>query len=202
VLARRLCGRAAAEQILCGSVVVELLRGRQGFNFAAVAPLELKGFPEPVAAYEVRYQPDTGAALLRYTPFTGRTAELRRLKRRLEEARTGHGGVVLLAGEPGIGKTRTIEEVARTARAQGARPTEFKFWDMHHRNVCPPLHDMRINVSHTGRATFRFYAPRVERTMGLGSQVTLAAVVGNCCSVGSLSVSSLQQKKNGQVVYP
>jgi tetratricopeptide (TPR) repeat protein len=120
VLARRLCGRAAAGQILCGSAVVELLRERQGFEFAAVGPLELKGFPEPVAAYEVRYQPDTGAALLRHTPFTGRTAELRRLRRRLEEARTGHGGVVLLAGEPGIGKTRTIEEVAETARAQGA----------------------------------------------------------------------------------
>jgi class 3 adenylate cyclase len=57
VLARRLCDRAAAGQILCGSAVVELLRGRQGFEFAAVGPLELKGFPEPVAAYEVRYQP-------------------------------------------------------------------------------------------------------------------------------------------------
>src|SRR5262249_10299584 len=39
---------------------------------------------------------------------------------RLEEARTGQGGVVLLAGEPGIGKTRLLEEVAETARAQGA----------------------------------------------------------------------------------
>ena len=120
VLARRLCDRATAGQILCGSVVVELLRGRQGFEFAAVGPLDLKGFPEPVAAYEVRYRPEAGAALLRHTPFTGRTAELRRVTRRLDEACAGHGGVVLLAGEPGIGKTRTIEEVAETARAQGA----------------------------------------------------------------------------------
>ena len=82
--------------------------------------MELKGFPEPVAAYEVRYRPEAGAALLRHTPFTGRTAELRRLTRRLDEACAGHGGVVLLAGEPGIGKTRTIAEVAETARAQGA----------------------------------------------------------------------------------
>src|SRR5215468_4591318 len=81
VLARRLCDRAAAGQILCDSVVVELLRGRQGFEFAAVGPLDLKGFLEPVAAYEVRYQPDAGAALLRHTPFTGRAAELRRLGR-------------------------------------------------------------------------------------------------------------------------
>src|SRR5215468_4492365 len=120
VLARRLCGRAAAGQILCGSVVVELLRGRQGFEFAPVGALDLKGFPEPMAAYEVRYRPEARAALLRHTPFTGRTAELRRLTRRLDEACAGQGGVVLLAGEPGIGKTRLIAEVAETARAQGA----------------------------------------------------------------------------------
>jgi predicted ATPase len=120
VLARRLCDRATAGQILCGSVVVELLRGRQGFEFAPVGALDLKGFAEPMAAYEVRYRPEAGAALLRHTPFTGRTAELRRLTRRLDEACAGNGGVVLLAGEPGIGKTRTIAEVAETARAQGA----------------------------------------------------------------------------------
>ena len=120
VLARRLCDRATAGQILCSGVVVELLRGRQGFTFAEVGPLELKGFPEPVAGNEVLYRPETGAALLRHTPFTGRIVELRRLTRRLEEARAGQGGVVLLAGEPGIGKTRIIEEIAATARAQGA----------------------------------------------------------------------------------
>ncbi|HKA31298.1 MAG TPA: AAA family ATPase [Candidatus Binatia bacterium] len=120
VLARRLCDQATAGQILCGSVVVELLRGRRGFEFATVGPLELKGFPEPVVAYEVRYRPEAGAALLRHTPFTGRTAELGRLTRRLDEVCAGHGGVVLLAGEPGIGKTRTIEEATETARAQGA----------------------------------------------------------------------------------
>jgi hypothetical protein len=104
-------------------------------------------------------------------------------------------GVSALPGPPSC---CTIEQQHWMKRG----PTEFKFWDMRHLNVCPPLHDMRINVSHTGRATFRLYAPRVDRTMGLGSQVTLGAVIGNHCSVGSLSVTSLQQKKTGQVVYP
>jgi class 3 adenylate cyclase/tetratricopeptide (TPR) repeat protein len=120
VLARRLCDRATAGQILCSGVVVELLRGRQGFTFAEVGPLALKGFAEPVAGYEVAYRPETGAALLRHTPFTGRTAELHRLLRRLDETSTGQGGVVLVAGELGIGKTRLLEEVTETARAQGA----------------------------------------------------------------------------------
>ena len=64
-------------------------------------------------------RPDAGEAPPRHTPFTGRTAELRRLTRRLEEARTGQGGEVLLAGEPGIGKTRLLEEVANAARTKG-----------------------------------------------------------------------------------
>src|SRR5262245_25342504 len=116
VLARRLCDRATAGQILCGSVVVELLRGRQGVEFAPVGPLDLKGFPEPVAAYEVRYGPEAGAALLRHTPFVGRTAQLARLRQRLKETRAGRGGLVMLVGEPGIGKTRLVEELADTAR--------------------------------------------------------------------------------------
>jgi class 3 adenylate cyclase/tetratricopeptide (TPR) repeat protein len=120
VLARRLCDRAGAGQILCSGVVVELLRGRHAFRFAGVGALELKGFPEPMPVYEVGYEADDPAALLRQTPFAGRTAELRRLAQRLDQARAGRGGVVLLMGEPGIGKTRTLEEFAEQARAQGA----------------------------------------------------------------------------------
>src|SRR5262245_49375971 len=120
VVARRLCDRAAAGQILCSGLVVELLGGRRAFRFRAVGALELKGVAAPVAAYEVEYERDDPAAVLRHTPFTGRRAELERLERRLEEARGGRGGVAMLVGEPGIGKTRTLEEFAETARAQEA----------------------------------------------------------------------------------
>src|SRR5262245_3107986 len=119
VLAPRLRERATAGQILCSGVVVELLRSRQAFRFAAVGALALKGFPDSVAAYEVAYEPEDAAARLGQTPFTGRTAELARLAHRLEEARSGRGGVVLVMGEPGIGKTRTLEEFAERGRAQG-----------------------------------------------------------------------------------
>jgi class 3 adenylate cyclase/tetratricopeptide (TPR) repeat protein len=119
VLARRLCERATARQILCSGLVVDLLRGRQAFRFADVGALALKGFPDPVRAYEVAYEPEDAAARLGQTPFTGRTAELARLMHRLEDARGARGGVVLVMGEPGIGKTRTLEEFAERVRAQG-----------------------------------------------------------------------------------
>src|SRR5262245_5704741 len=119
VIARRLCERAQAGQILSSGVVVGVLAGRQAFRFTEIGPLELKGLATPVTAYEVPYQ-DEPAALLTHTPFVGRTAELGRLGQRLRDARAGHGAVVLLEGEAGIGKTRTLEELAETARAEGA----------------------------------------------------------------------------------
>src|SRR5262249_23025093 len=60
---------------------------------------------------------------------------------------------------PGQPSCCTIEQQFWMKRG----PTEFKFWDMHHRNICPPLHDMRINVSHTGRATFRQVVRAADR---------------------------------------
>jgi hypothetical protein len=80
-------------------------------------------------------------------------------------------------------------------------PTEFKFWNMR-RTICPPLSDMRIKVSRKGRATFRFYAPEIDLTGTGGPEFRLGAIVGNRCSVGNLSLTSLQQKKNGRLVYP
>src|SRR5262249_1494101 len=74
----------------------------------------------PVPAYEVPYQQDEAAALLAQTPFVGRAAELARLNQRLRDARAGHGSVVLLEGEAGVGQTPPLGGLARTAPAAGA----------------------------------------------------------------------------------
>jgi DNA-binding SARP family transcriptional activator len=55
-------------------------------------------------------------------PFVGRTSERRRCAERIEAARRGEPGPVLLvAGEPGIGKTRMLRELADTTEAAGGR---------------------------------------------------------------------------------
>jgi predicted ATPase len=70
-------------------------------------------------------QPQPGQALatgsLARSAFVGRQREMDELKAALEDALAGHGRLVMLAGEPGIGKTRTARELAAYAETRGAQ---------------------------------------------------------------------------------
>ena len=61
--------------------------------------------------------------------FVGRAGELARLDAMLSSAQSGFGGVVLLVGEAGIGKTRTAEEFAERARGRGVRVVSGRCWE-------------------------------------------------------------------------
>ena len=53
--------------------------------------------------------------------FVGRETELERLRKAFDNAVAGHGGLVMLVGEPGIGKTRTTQELETYAKMRGAQ---------------------------------------------------------------------------------
>ena len=55
------------------------------------------------------------------SPFVGRSRELTSITQQLAVASRGDGSVVLLSGEPGIGKSRVLVEVAAQAEASGWR---------------------------------------------------------------------------------
>jgi DNA-binding CsgD family transcriptional regulator len=63
------------------------------------------------------------------TPFVGREAEVAAFTADLEVAAGGRGGVVLVAGEPGIGKTRLAEELAAAAAARGVVVLWGRCWE-------------------------------------------------------------------------
>lgn len=81
------------------------------FDYRDLGPVALKGFAEPARAVQVT---GLSAAESRFealheagvTPLMGRDEELELLLRRWEQAKSGEGRVVLLSGEPGIGKSR------------------------------------------------------------------------------------------------
>jgi class 3 adenylate cyclase/tetratricopeptide (TPR) repeat protein len=76
----------------------------------------VKGFEAPHRVYRVRALRHTAVDRL---PFVGRQSELRQLDSMLGSVReTGAGGVVVIRGEPGIGKSRLIEELRERALAR------------------------------------------------------------------------------------
>ena len=62
-------------------------------------------------------------------PFVGRAQELTDLAAALEEAAAGRGSLVLLSGEPGIGKTRLMSELGRLAADAGMRVVAGRCWE-------------------------------------------------------------------------
>ena len=73
---------------------------------------ELKGVPEPVTLFRIVRASGGGrrAGQRHLTPLVGRDEEIAMLMRRWERARQGDGQLVLIVGEPGLGKSRLIEE--------------------------------------------------------------------------------------------
>jgi predicted ATPase len=62
-------------------------------------------------------------------PFVGRARELHELRASLDQAQEGLGLLVLLSGEPGIGKTRLMQEAAREAGERGWRVAAGRCWE-------------------------------------------------------------------------
>jgi hypothetical protein len=73
---------------------------------------ELKGVSEPVQLFRIVRASGGGrrGGARALTPFVGREEELGLLTRRWERARAGEGQLVLIVGEPGLGKSRLVEE--------------------------------------------------------------------------------------------
>ena len=84
------------------------------FRVEECGPQTLRGVAEPIPLYRVvqpsgvrsRFQARAARGL---TPFVGREEERSLLRQRFERARDGEGQVVLLVGEPGIGKSRLAQ---------------------------------------------------------------------------------------------
>jgi class 3 adenylate cyclase/predicted ATPase len=88
---------------------------------------DLKGVPEPVKLFQLVRASGGGrrAAQRHLTPLVGREEEMGILTRRWERARQGDGQLVLIVGEPGLGKSRLLEEF-RTRL--GATPHTWVEW--------------------------------------------------------------------------
>lgn len=105
-LAARLQQQARPGQILVGEATYAATRWT--FEYRPLPPLEVKGKAEKIAAYEcvgVRSEPAPPRGPGIAAPLVGRDAEVKVLVQLLDRLRSGAGSIVVIVGEPGIGKS-------------------------------------------------------------------------------------------------
>ena len=123
-LAARLQGIARPGQIAVSAAVQRLAGGR--FEYEPLGRIALKGIAEPIEALRIvgvgkaasRFDAATQRGL---TSLVGREQEIGLLLERWALAQDGEGQVVLLSGEPGIGKSRILGALRQRLEGQGAR---------------------------------------------------------------------------------
>lgn len=104
---------------------IETVHGR-GYRFTSPVellpqstrpPEPLRSSPPP--APQPQPMPSSASGIAYAPPFVGRAEVMQRLEQRLERAAAGEGGLCLLVGEAGMGKTRCADELAERARQRG-----------------------------------------------------------------------------------
>jgi class 3 adenylate cyclase/tetratricopeptide (TPR) repeat protein len=128
VVAQRLCDRARGGQVLASALLQGLVGSRGDHSFRPLGGLALKGLAAPIAACEVLWEQRAQVAVPLPVPlerdessiFVGRDREMAGLEAAWEAARSGRRRLVLVVGEPGIGKTRLAVELARQCHKGGA----------------------------------------------------------------------------------
>jgi class 3 adenylate cyclase len=110
--AARLVSRAEAGQLLVTDEVLQ--RARSRFEVSG-QPFLMKGKERPVTAYAVEAAAGDRVSDERHLPLVGRGDELAQLQAALDGARARRMQVIELVGEPGLGKSRLVEELKTVA---------------------------------------------------------------------------------------
>ena len=127
----------------------------------------LKGAPEPTTLFRiVRASGGRRFGARALTPLVGRQEELDLLRRRWERAARGEGQLALVVGEPGIGKSRLVEEFRLTL---GVTPHTFVEWSSSQLLQNTPLHP----IAEWGRQRFGAEASGEQRLADLENTLRL-----------------------------
>ena len=120
-VAVRLENVAEPGQIVITAATDRLIRGH--FDCTSLGHRKIKGVSQPVELFLVQglgedLNPIEVAERAGLTPLTGRDHEISLLKDRWEQAQEGMGQVVLIIGEPGLGKSRLVHTIKQHVREQ------------------------------------------------------------------------------------
>jgi class 3 adenylate cyclase/tetratricopeptide (TPR) repeat protein len=149
-LAARVEAEALGGQVLVSDVTRVLARQCPGVRFSPLGERMLKGFEEPVTLYEAVLTSEAAPASS-LTRFVGREREIAQLREDLEEAGRGHGRIVLIGGQPGVGKTRLVSELTMQALDRGFQVLTGRAYETEGMPAYLPITDaLRAHLSGLG----------------------------------------------------
>ncbi|MBI3247938.1 MAG: AAA family ATPase [Deltaproteobacteria bacterium] len=143
-IAARLQGLAEPDTVVVSAATYRLVQGL--FESQDLGPQTLKGISTPMMAYRVLNEGHARsrfeAALQRgLTPLMGRELEVGLLRERWRHAAQGSGQVVLLCGEPGIGKSRLVQALKEQVSLDGALQLELRCSPYYRNSAYHPILD-------------------------------------------------------------
>src|SRR5574341_663483 len=143
-IAARLQGLAAPDTVVSSAATFRLAQGY--FTYQDLGAHVLKGVTAPVQVYRILGESAAQsrfdvAEAMGFTPLVGRESEVVLLLERWAQSQEGRGQVVLLRGEPGIGKSRLVEVVRERVRQEGAIRTAFHCSPYYQQSAFHPVID-------------------------------------------------------------
>ena len=173
-LAARLQEIAEPDTVIIGEAT-HVLAGRM-FETSDLGRRELKGFADPVGAWAVhRPHPATSRFEVihgeRLSELVGREEEVNVLRRRWERSMAGEGQVVLISGEPGIGKSRLAHTIRQHVADDDTYYRTFQC-SPHHTNsaMFPFIEQVRHNIGLTAEETNDESLAKLEAWIGAADQ--------------------------------
>jgi class 3 adenylate cyclase/tetratricopeptide (TPR) repeat protein len=142
--AARLQAHATPGGILVGDATRRGVADR--FEWGEERSLNLKGKAEPVSAFEVVGERRDPQRVVASVPMVGREREFGRATAMADRALGGEGGLLLVVGEPGIGKSRLVEEVRSHASRTGATWLEGRCVSFGGSTPYLPLRDVIVDA--------------------------------------------------------
>jgi class 3 adenylate cyclase/tetratricopeptide (TPR) repeat protein len=147
-LAARIQSFADADTIVVSAPTASLVMGH--FELESLGAPTLKGFTRPVELFRVLRPTGArtkfeAAARGKLTPHVGRNRELGEMERLWNEVREGADRVVIVRGEPGIGKSRILHHFRQVVLGHGARVLECYCSPLTQATAFAPLVDMLSN---------------------------------------------------------
>jgi len=128
-IAARLQGLAEPDTVVISAATHRLIEGF--FVCQDLGPYPMKGVAAPVAVYRALSESGVrsrleAASKTGLTPLVGRDEEVELLRKRWEQTKIREGQVILLSGEPGIGKSRLVQVMKERVTGEGATWIEFR----------------------------------------------------------------------------